>query len=1117
MLAKLDIKSATRYPNALHVSTPTLGNLQPDVALQPRSHNSRSRARVRKGLVVRFVDTYPDIIGDGGDECVVPTYEISRRRKARPPVVTAVTAPARPTEVESGPRKAYPEALVSEAPFNPGPLRRTQTGYSSISDAPDPEIPAGWNAPTKYLDSQAVSRDDRRRSFIEVHQAEMRQAEGLAFSQALRSGSTSPQQAQDRGMPSPSTPEPTVGGVFTNSPRPTMSSQQQFIPQPSPVSPSAPPPPPPPPPPSYPHPTLAIRPAQIPQIQTKDPFQMPYSPVPPSLNERQLVPPSHNTRPQLNQPTDSPERLLKMTLALDQSPSSNFSVASSFNHPYAALRQGVKPAERDNGSPTSQRASSNLHDVVSAVADDALDAFVSRTRHLFELFRLHSESVRPLASCTASELARAALWWFLVGRMALETAVRELPNSSESRQNNELAKQQAYADLAKSYWLSEDIIPEIFGSDRNPIEEVDDARLALASSLRKLAMSMKRNGFLPPEEAFLPQSIDRSIWIAYPQVTQDTILLLWGSSSSGLAQTQQAVSRMRLLEALPLADSSLSFCFGRVSADVILMEQGRDSQRLYFPCILSITRPQKQPDIVFAVASQDGSVQLRISGNKSLGPAWEDVRWRSDNFSLEIRLPRGLILVLQCSQQSYKMLWNMYDFSAKVNSSLYPRQDERCTFRSTLRAFQYFDNDPQSRQFPRESTPNCDIALFERVVREGAATGPRNHHAGYRIAVVTGTKTKTLSGISQMYTPQVPIHFGFLRSEANDPALSLKFDNGRQKGNMVLSFADEQERLRMHSLLIGTALNRDEQVYCEVPLNGIWFSERFGDALQKGLKAFSSLSWQRLRVINHDSDGNRPPCVLADRLRVVYECKDGTFTDRINVAPGELKLRLDVRNPSCMMVFRQAQSDATMAVTESKTPHELSQALSQGLETLQQGATIRTFMFPSIADLHAFETAITGFKVLFDGVACAFAISRRRMVVPIYKKWEAGATRIQVVQQDGATQLLAFFDDFAHGKCMGFSLKGTDVFEAFSRGGGKAGLKIDDAKFPLPKVANTEVDNAQEASDSAFVCFDLPELPGEHDDISIVFENEAERDKLVSCLPAPVKGSRLSKINKALP
>jgi hypothetical protein len=109
--------------------------------------------------------------------------------------------------------------------------------------------------------------------------------------------------------------------------------------------------------------------------------------------------------------------------------------------------------------------------------------------------------------------------------------------------------------------------------------------------------------------------------------------------------------------------------------------------------------------------------------------------------------------------------------------------------------------------------------------------------------------------------------------------------------------------------------------------------------------------------------------------------------------------------------------------------------------------------------------------------------------VPIHKKWEAGATRVQIVHQDGVFQLLAFFEDFSHGQCMGFHLKGTDVFEAFGRGG-KSGLKIDDAKFPLPRTLAADADGAQQAADAAFLCLDLPELPGEHDDISILFDNE---------------------------
>ena len=118
---------------------------------------------------------------------------------------------------------------------------------------------------------------------------------------------------------------------------------------------------------------------------------------------------------------------------------------------------------------------------------------------------------------------------------------------------------------------------------------------------------------------------------------------------------------------------------------------------------------------------------------------------------------------------------------------------------------------------------------------------------------------------------------------------------------------------------------------------------------------------------------------------------------------------------------------------------------------------------------------------MFARFASIFSIARRRMVVPIHRKWEANTVRLQVVQQEKVVQLLAFFGDFSHGKCMNFVLKSTDVFESFNRSG-KSGIKIVDAKFALPK--------SEEDETAGFVCLDMPEYPAEHDDITITFESE---------------------------
>ena len=102
--------------------------------------------------------------------------------------------------------------------------------------------------------------------------------------------------------------------------------------------------------------------------------------------------------------------------------------------------------------------------------------------------------------------------------------------------------------------------------------------------------------------------------------------------------------------------------------------------------------------------------------------------------------------------------------------------------------------------------------------------------------------------------------------------------------------------------------------------------------------------------------------------------------------------------------------------------------------------------------------------------------------MPIHKRWEANRSRLQVLKQDKNIQLVAFFEDFVHAGCINFALKSTDVFESFNKSA-KFYIRIVDAKFALPKDG--------EGAKRKFVCLDMPEYPGEHDDITIAFDTEA--------------------------
>ena len=123
--------------------------------------------------------------------------------------------------------------------------------------------------------------------------------------------------------------------------------------------------------------------------------------------------------------------------------------------------------------------------------------------------------------------------------------------------------------------------------------------------------------------------------------------------------------------------------------------------------------------------------------------------------------------------------------------------------------------------------------------------------------------------------------------------------------------------------------------------------------------------------------------------------------------------------------------------------------------------------------------------------------------MPIHKKWEANRARLQILKQDKIVQLIVFFEDFSHGDCMNFALKSTDIFESFSKSN-KFCIRIVDAKFALPKDG--------EDPRRKFICLDMPEYPGEHDDITIAFDQEA--GMLRMCLEE-LSAKRLTSIIRA--
>jgi hypothetical protein len=1016
-LTRIDTSSARRWPSAAELQSTNI------------TRGRSASPKRKKGLVVRFTQEQPEIIGEGGDEAISPVFEIGMRKRANshPPTIQPnrehnLTV-RRPVNSSRPSQESFRSQNEEEPPSRP--LQRIHTGFESVPATRSGQVQESVSSSDERKED-GTRRDlgqrsgGDRRSFAEI-KADFQSGEGLALVTAASNTTLI-----DKHLPNSNDVE-------------------------------------------------------IDEIS-------------PQMDELHF-----NTMKNIHVPSH-PDIPVQQT------------------HGNPAANEGQQVTEQLTESPAglSRASTLTLQAAVVAVGDDALQDFSSRVVHLFTLFRLSTESVKPLPKCTLEELVRAALWWFLKGRLYLEAAVRDRPSSPHAQQTNFFVRQQAYADLAKSLWLLETITSQYPGAQLRSgstdsgsrLADVLDVRQEIISSLRKLTMSMKRNNFLPPSSDDVPltQGLDPTIWFQ-------------GDGNRSLIASQRQMSAIPLSETFPLGDTTRSFLFSRMFVEAVLLEEAA-SQHYRCPVMVSIVRGQLDKEVSAIIANQDGSLSLMIQSDRTQGPIWEDVRWQSKLNTFEIILPRGFVLRLHCSEHEFRTIWGIYDYEKKTHANLHQRSGEILVFESVLRTFQLFDQGSHSA-FPREPLPYCHFRLYEKTVVEKAATGPRTIHRGFRIGLNTSSKTKNLRGIDQDLLPGHPIQFGFLRGEGGFPALLLKIRDGAAKYTMVSTFEDVNERAQLHTILTGIALRDGEHVVSEAPLKAMMVAID-GESQSN---SFRTLEWQSFRFVNNIEEIQGSKTILSENLRVVIDFKAGSITDRINVGPGELKLRLNVNVPNELRVLRQPQQDMAISVSESQVSKELPQELAMLLADLARSESTRLYTFPSTKELHLFQAALTGFIVLFDGVPSSFNISRRRMVVPIYKKWDAATTRLQVVQREKTIQLVAFFENFSHGDCMNFALKSTDVFESSSRSG-KFSLRIVDAKFAMPKMQG-EGENARE---SEFVCLDMPEYPGEHDDITIVFGNEEgvlltlfnsflltsqDREALMKALPAPVKpASRMASVRR---
>ena len=751
-----------------------------------------------------------------------------------------------------------------------------------------------------------------------------------------------------------------------------------------------------------------------------------------------------------------------------------------------------QPTEKGRSGSAPEIKPFSLRSVAKALGHDALDEFDLRVRGLFSLFRLGFSVHGDLMNLPFAKWITIAAWWFLKGRMELENAVRSRPKGPNVVPEHYMPRSliQAYVDLAKAWWIVDDINanhPEVkkFGNasmtslvaiienfGNRGLAALVEINIAIIANMRALTMSMKRNNRLPPQP-FEVQGLDTHVLLESSPVSPNHASLLSNPDLDSISSTP--------IFPMPVGDTPRHFVLGRMFSKLSLIPRHNGKAEAQMLCLISIVQNRQDGDFGAMVATQDSQVNISIRSDRIRRSdlTWKTIQWNTETRTIGFPLSRELDVALQLSEKDYKTLWGLCDHSQKTQQDFAAQADEVLDFECDLHHFERLEMPNEPGGFPQGSIKDCRLRLFTKKLLSSNSKGQRTLHGGFRLAVLTGPTVKSRRILQSNLSGENLILFGPWRRE-DGPCLTVRMPGFP---TLLLAFHKQKELDAFRLVASGDAITNEDHAFPPLPLRGfnIAIHPEEDDPSGHRAKSIAGLRWRQLQLVEKRCSSPGQSMDGSDGLRILTDCDYGSFIDRLSIDVGELKISLGTEDYNEVRLLRLPQPDITWSL-EDRLHRDEVQSLGQKLHSMARSSSIRTYNFCSLKDVHTFQAAVTGFSVRFDGYASSFSISRRRIVVPLQKKWAAVSARVQLLQQDTQDiQLAAFFKDFDHGSCMNFGLKSTDVFETSNKSGGFF-LRIADAKFALPKGG--------EDHDSHFLCLDVPEYPSEHDDVTIGFDNE---------------------------
>lgn len=689
---RISVSTSPRWPGANDVTT--VGGSHDvdgqDGVVPPKLSPKRKK---RKNLTVRFAETAPRIIGEGGDEAEAPTIWISQMKKSDPPNKPGQGVPL---EMVGGPVDSMSQSTVqarnateenSGETFNPRVLVRAPTGLTDTESRQDSPI-----TPKKMQDaefeltigasneaqSSVHSRSDLISSSSAGLKRKMLEEEARAFTSRFRD-------------PSPEPP----------------SQQQDTTPRNSSENLSA-------------------------------------SSSPPSV-ERGVPMNTSSDRLSLQQHSPTPSRL--------SSSSSHVSTAARSSAEYSRVPKRKplpKPPEPESKEDALTEFKSHarryygLFTIAVERTEPGLNAPLSRWIRAagwwflmaelnFKLLRRNLEEGVNILLITASRRHMQAVVDLSKTAWIVEDMVYEYARAHSI----DISTPESIEKLIQSSPLSR------FGCTLQYWQDV-------SKRFRSLVAAVRRNGFMTSRSEDLPLSagIDTSIWLPYP--IADARTLNWFSSANPawftMDDTVNPVEPLDLGSIVPLKSTANTFLIKSIFCQTSGGYQN-ENRTPNMPCLLTIGRRPGSYALVLLFASQDHSINVVIETDPVRG---DGVDWQQKNTSIIFNFADGFQLLIQLQKADYIYLKENYDLARRAciatirNTVPNAASSERMIFRATSKSFERKSTERITGFPPQGEQTGCEVLLFEKYEAPKDMSTSHRAHRGYRLSIMLSPHAASL-------------------------------------------------------------------------------------------------------------------------------------------------------------------------------------------------------------------------------------------------------------------------------------------------------------------------------------------------------------------------------------